>query len=405
MTVRLEFKRFAVVALFCTCGSIASESAVVIARPAPEISADYSQTSFKDVPYLQEAFIDTKPADRNDAIPVGELGINGGDKEAIVGLAQEIADNKHDRFDSVLIAYKGRLLFESYYLRGRVNLPHYQASTTKAYTGLAVGRAIQLGYLTMADLHKPLISFLKGLDRTKFVEGAETITLHKAMTMQSGLRISHDKMKELRGNPAPLKGLGLVQTYLEQSEPITPQSQSFYYQSADPALVMQVLEAIVPGRARDFIKDEVLKKMGIHNYQWRDDINGLPRGASGASMISRDMLKWGMMALDSGRWMGEQLVSNAFVNQATSKIVQPDVEDIVTPDESSGSYYGYYWWLDDLKVGNESYLVKSAQGGGGQYIIVVEELDLLVVATAHNKGFHHKTLSLMANRILPAFTQ
>ena len=73
---------------------------------------------------------------------------------------KEIAENKHGRFDSFLILQQDKLLFESYYSRGRINLPHPQASTTKAYTALLLGRAIQLGYLTMDDLDKPLIKRL-----------------------------------------------------------------------------------------------------------------------------------------------------------------------------------------------------------------------------------------------------
>ena len=106
--------------------------------------------SFRDIQYLEDAFIDTAPADRKDSLVVGELGVDGGNKAMIVKLAQQIADDNSDKFDSLLIAYKGKLLFESYYSRGRINMPHPQASTTKAYTALALGRAMQLGYLTTA---------------------------------------------------------------------------------------------------------------------------------------------------------------------------------------------------------------------------------------------------------------
>jgi len=39
--------------------------------------------------------------------------------------------------------------------------------------------------------------------------------------------------------------------------------------------------------------------------------------------------------------------------------------------------------------------------GGGQYIILIEELDLLIVVTAHDGD--DSTLQLTAERILPAF--
>lgn len=175
---------------------------------APEATAAEATLSFRDIPELKKAFIDVAPTDRKDGILVGELGIDGGNKAMVLKLAQEIANNKYGNFDSFLIAHKGKLLFESYYSRGRINLPHPQASTTKAYTSLALGRAIQLGYLSMADLHKPVISFLKDLDPTKFVAGAEKITLHKALTMRSGIRISTEQREEFEKIPALLKARG-----------------------------------------------------------------------------------------------------------------------------------------------------------------------------------------------------
>ena len=152
------------------------------AQRAPKAKADETKASFKDIPYLKKAFINATPTAKKDGILVGKLGVDGGNKAMILKLAQEIANNNYDNFDSFLIVHKGKLLFESYYKKGRINLPHPQASITKAYTSLALGRAIQLGYLTIADLDKPLISFLKDLDPTKLVKGAEKITLHKALS-------------------------------------------------------------------------------------------------------------------------------------------------------------------------------------------------------------------------------
>lgn len=369
--------------------------------PAPEATADEATLSFRDVPDLKEVFIDAAPTDRKDGVPVGELGIDGGNKAMVLKLAQEMADNKHGKYDSFLIAHKGKLLFESYYLHGRINLPHPQASATKAYTCLALGRAIQLGYLSMADLDKPLVSFLKDLDPTKFVAGVEKITLHQAMTMRSGIRLSNEQREEFEKNPALLKGQGQVQVFLEHSTPITLASQSFKYQG-DPELVMQVLDAVVPGSAKDFIKNELLDKMGITNYGWRTSVSGLPRSGSGSSMTSRDMVKWGIFTMNKGKWNGEQLVPEAFIDRATSRILYTGDDDVYGGGKDvSNQGYGYYWWNADLKYGNKSYFSASAQGGGGQYIILIEELDLMVVVTAHDND--NSTLQITAERILPAF--
>jgi CubicO group peptidase (beta-lactamase class C family) len=407
MNINLKFKSLITVLLLSGFSSFVAanteENTKGTENLAPEVSAVEVKLSFRDIPSLKKNFIDSKPADRKDGILVGELGIDGGNKDMIIKLAQEIANNKHDRFDSLLIAHKDKLIFESYYLRGRINLAHPQASATKVYTSLALGRAIELGYLSMADLDKPLVSFLKDLDPIKFVQGVEKITLHQAMTMRSGLRINRDKMKELRKNSSQLKGQGQIQAYLEHSAPITAESQSFLYQGSDPTLVMQVLDAVVPGTANDFIKNELLDKMGIATYRWRTDVSGMLTASFGSSMTSRDMVKWGTLAINKGKWNGEQLIPAAFIARATSKIAKPSDDEVVPAVSVSDTAYGYFWWQADMKVGNESYLSKAARGGGGQYIIVIEELDVVVVVTAHNKSFHDDTSSLTANRILPAF--
>ena len=221
MTINLKLKSLLAIALFSGFSGVVTACSQENDAPVPEATAAEAELSFRDIPYLDEAFMDATPADREDGLIVGELGVDGGDKDAIIKLAQEITDNQHGSFDSLLIAHKNELIFESYYLRGRVDLPHPQASATKAYTSLAIGRAIQLGYLTLADLNKPLVSFLNDLDPERFVDGVELIMLHKAMTMSSGLRINEDKLRELRGNigplvketTGPLKGQGQVQAF------------------------------------------------------------------------------------------------------------------------------------------------------------------------------------------------
>jgi len=369
---------------------------------APEATVAEATLSYRDIPQLKDAFIDATPADRKDDILVGELGIDGGNTEMIINLAKEIADSKHGKYDSLLIAHQGKLLFESYYSRGRVNLPHFQASATKAYTSYALGRAIQLGYLTMEDLDKPLVNFLKDLDPSKFVAGVENITLHQVMTMRSGIRISDEQKEEFIKNPARLKGQGEVQTYLEHTAPITLESQSFLYQSTDPSLVMQVIDAVVPGSAKDFIKRELLDKMGITTYSWATDPSGLPRGASRSNMTSRDMLKWGTLAINKGKWQGEQLVPASFIAKATNRILYTGDDDVYGGGKDVANQgYGYYWWSANLKYGNKNYFSRSAQGGGGQYIILIEELDLLIVVTDADND--NTTLQLTAERILPAF--
>ena len=397
MKINFKIKSLITFALLTSYSSFADQSD----KNAPVIklfsAKDSSYALEKTIPELKKAFIDSTPENKNDGIPVGELGVDGGDKDLIFDLAQEIANNKHDIYDSLLITHQGKLIFESYYSRGRLDLPHFQMSATKSYTALAIGRAIQLGYLTIADLDRPIVSFLKKLNPEKFVKGAENITLHEAMSMRSGLNLNWNKINELKKFPEKLKGQALVQAYLENSAPVSEKPKAFRYQNIDADLVMQVLDAVVPGDAKSFIKNELLDKMGISIYRWDNDISDLPAGAYGTSMTSRDMIKWGTLVMNKGKWQGRRLLPAAFIAKATSGIINTDIHN---------TSYGYFWWHTDMKVGDENYLSKSARGAGGQYIMVFEQLELLVVVTSHNiLGSDDNTIMLIQNRLLPAFVK
>jgi len=368
---------------------------------APEVTdlnaADVSYQLEHQLPYLDKPYISDRPEGRNDGIPVGELGADGGNRELVLKFANELAkrsdDPKTGETDSLLISYKGKLIFESYFRRGRINYPHYQMSITKSYTAMALGRAIQLGYLMMDDLDKPVVSFLKELKPSVLVQGADSITLHQTMHMTSGIRLDKEQAELLRRNPERLRGQGQIQAYLENSDPIPPAPREFKYQASDPAITMQVVEAIVPGSAEDFIRDELWGRMGVRGYHWQADLSGLPKSAAGSSFRSRDMLKMGLLVLNEGKWQGEQLVPAEFVQRATSPIRK-------TYGKTS---YGYFWWTEDYEIAGKTYHCKQGRGAGGQFIFMFPELELIAVVTAHNKGMGNM-LRTLPQRLIPAFT-
>ncbi|GDY20627.1 hypothetical protein LBMAG56_19730 [Verrucomicrobiota bacterium] len=347
------------------------------------------------LPDLEKPFISAAPTDKKDGLLVGQLGVDGGDRAAIEAFANELAaaakDEKAGNVDSMLIGYRGKLIFESYYRRGRANFPHYQMSITKSYTALAIGRAIQLGLLKMEDLDKPAITFLKELDTTKLVAGADTITLAQAMQMSSGIRLADEKAKELMKNPAQLKGQAEIQAYLQFSDPIPAMPRQFKYQEPDTAIAMQVLNAVAPGGAEEFIKTELLGRMSITQYHWESAISGLPKSAAGSSILSRDMLKFGQLILNKGKWNGQQIIPEAFLVRAT------------TPSQVN-EHYGFFWWVDDFPVGGKTYHSFQGRGAGGQFIFMFPELDLVAVITSHNKGMGDM-LKNLPQRIIPAFVQ
>ena len=345
------------------------------------------------LPDLDKPYISSAPEDKKDGLVVGKLGIDGGDANAVQKFAEELAatakDEKEGNTDSLLICYKGKLIFEAYFRRGRANFPHYQMSITKSYTALTVGRAMQLGLVKMEDLDKPVIGFFKNLDTSKLAPGSDSITLAQAMQMTSGIRFPKENIAQFTKDRNALQGQGEIQTYMQNSAPIPPAPREFKYQESDPAIAMQVVDAVAPGGAQEFILKEILTPLNIKQYQWEAGISGQPKSAAGSAVLSRDMIKFGSLIMNKGKWEGQQLIPEEYIARATTG-------GPVNPK------YGFFWWNEDFKIGDKTYHGIQGRGAGGQFIFMFPEIDLVAVITAHNKGMGNM-LQYLPNQLIPAF--
>ena len=343
---------------------------------------------------IQAAEISYSPQDLGDGIPVGTIGPDGGDPVQISQFMDELAISDK-AFDSLLIAYQGKLVTEAYFRDAAVDQQHIVMSVNKSLTSLALGRAMQLGHITMDQLDDPVLDLLTEVDQTAVVPGALNVTLAKVLNLHSGIRTNIDAM---RAAYPDFTGQLMAEAYFATSNDITEESQTYNYQSADPDLTMTVVDAIVPGRAYDFVRDEFFTKMGITNFKWGTARNNLPTAAAGAEMISRDMLKIGMLMMNDGSWNGEQLIDSEYLTKAMSPVYQVS---------SSLGDYGYFIWGQDNVVGGKrsgGRVVRciSCRGAKGQFILTFPELDLIVVSTASIKG-GGPMLDWVQERILPAF--
>lgn len=364
---------------------------------APRASEEEVIMDFWDMPLLEKSYINIAPEKLTDNLKVGKLGIDGGNKAPILTLAKALAENKHGQYDSLLISHKGQLLFESYFKRGRIDLPHFQFSATKGYTSLMLARAIELGHITMADLHKPLVSFFNELDTTKLAVGIELVTLHHVLSMNSGLRFSDEQLKDFRENQEKYSGTAQIQAFLELSQPISKQSQVYKYQASDPILVMHVINAVVPDTAKEFVEKEFFNKLGITNYKWQLDPVGMPTAESGLDLTSRDMLKIGNLLANKGTFDNEDFLSEEYLLTAFDAITKPTESWI--PESFN---YGYLWYQTDIPVNNKNYNVNFAWGAGGNRIILVNDLDLVIVITGYDR--EDVIFDQIIKYVLPAFS-
>ncbi|MBT6919986.1 MAG: serine hydrolase [Planctomycetaceae bacterium] len=182
--------------------------------------------------------------------------------------------------------------------------------------------------------------------------------------------------------------------FFERTAPILSAPREFKYQGIDPAITMQVIEAVVPGSAENFLKKELLEKLKITQSHWPEDINGLPKSAAGSSMCSRDMVKWGLLVRQQGQFNGEQLIPAEYIEQATSQLCAP----------SDTNSYGFFFWQSVAEVGETKIECVTCRGAGGQFIFFFPKLDVIAIVTSHNKGMG-PLLKTLPERILPSFEQ
>ena len=272
-----------------------------------------------------------------------------------------------------------------YNRRGRVDAPHYTMSITKTLTSLTLARAMQLGFLGMKDLDKPVIDFMPAIDRSKIKPGVSTITLRDALMMKSGLRFKEKFIGRKLGEK--YRGQAYFQKLFELTAPITPKSKQYKYTGTDPSLVMMVIELKTPGKVQDFIKKELVSRVNGGTYLWDDQGCGIPKCGAGSNFTSRTLLKFGSSVIAGGKYNGQQLL-------------HPDYIKLIM-DTNKGD--GYFYFFHNRRKKSDTINFISGIGAGGQYMATFPKLNLVAVATSHNKGQIGKPLEAILNHLVPLF--
>jgi len=138
----------------------------------------------------------------------------------------------------------------------------------------------------------------------------------------------------------------------------------------------------VPGTSQEFIAKEVAGKFGAI-YNWDDQTCGIPKCGAGSSFTSRSLMKVGTAIMQGGKFNGEQLLSAEYVKQIM--------------DTNKGNGYFYFFHNRSKLSAGKSIDFISGIGAGGQYMATFPDLNVVVVATANNKG---KGISLPLQAVL-----
>ena len=290
------------------------------------------------------------------------------------------------RLHSLLVQHRGELVFEEYYNGARANRPANMKSASKSVISALVGIAIAQGHIESVDatLDKFFPEYLEG-DEYAAKRG---ITVENLLTMQSGLETTSN-----RNYGRWVASRDWVRFAIDQPLVAEPGTRMLY-STGSTHLLSAILTRATGMDAKQFAQRHLARPMGFSLSYWPKDPQGIYFGDNDMEMTPRQMLAFGAMYLNGGKHENTRVVPGEWV--AASH--RPHARS----PRGQGRYYGYGWWLRDL-AGMQ---VPTAWGYGGQLIFVVDELDLVVVATSDSvpgparRGHLGRLYNLVEDQIL-----
>ena len=321
----------------------------------------------------------------------------------LADMDRAIEAGTYERITSVLVAQHGKLLHEAYFNGADESSLHNTRSATKTIATLLTGIAIDRGHI--ASEKDPILKYLQHKLPLQHPDPRkETMRIEDLLTMSSLMECSDDDQFS-RGNEnrmyliedwtqffldLPIRAFPFGPGPSEQ-----PYGRAFSYCTAGSATMAEVVESAVGMPAHQFAQQHLLAPLGITDYKFHFTPMGILNTAGGSEYRSRDFLKLIQMCLQGGQWKGQQIISKAWLDKATSPKAQA----------WEGMEYGYLFWL---KAFGEDRTAPgfSMAGNGGQKVLAVPSLDLAVVITTtnyNNRKAHGYTDELMEKYIVPAF--
>ena len=195
------------------------------------------------------------------------------------------------------------------------------------------------------------------------------VTVEHLLTMTSGVTFNESGI---------VSGNDWLESYLNASVSEKPGTK-FQYNS----LNSYVLSAIVTERTEmsmdEYLRPRLFEPLGITDYFWEKCPKGITKGGWGLFLNTEDMAKLGQLYLDRGKWNGEQIIPESWVEASITKKV----------DSIEGTYgYGYQLWMEE-RPGSFEY-----NGMLGQNVIIYPDADMVIVTNAGNEELFQDNVML-----------
>lgn len=336
------------------------------------------------------------PEELGDGWKTASLADAGLDSEQLAAMMDHIQDGDFDNLHSLLIVKDGRLVFEEYFRGHNQSSIDDVASVTKSITSIAIGIAIEQGFIKGPDQYLsdllPSYADIINADPLK-----KKLQLWHLLTMTSGIDwdektypygdLKNDATKMER-SPDPVRFI-LNRTVIHES------GTQFQYSAANSMLLSAILQEATGMPLVDFANSNLFAPLGISRYRWDTYPDGHTNTDGGLSLRPRDMAKIGQLMLNKGQWNDVQIISPEWVSESTQ------AHTTVMP----GIRYGYQWWRETQPILLESVEPYFAAGYGGQLITVYPDQNMIIIVTGQTAN-HDENISrfiyLRNNYLLPA---
>ncbi len=319
------------------------------------------------------------PEDRLGPYTVVSAAEAGLDEALLNQANQDLAGRPY--VNSFLVFREGDLAWEQYFHGSGPQDSNNVHSSSKSILGAAVGVAVSQGLVSLDDSvadHLP----------TEFGSQADPrkadLTIRHLLTMTSGFAWIEDETEyRLQDEPDWVQAIVDLQLVADPGE-------RFNYSTGNTHLLSAVLQAASGTTTCDYVHEELFRPLDIAAEHWGRDPQGVNSGGYNVYLTPRESARYGLMIADGGRWLGQQVVEESWV------------EDMLAQQESDAPYgYGYLWWMRDI----QGYEVKIAWGYGGQFIYLLPDLDLAVVITTNTGDFDpwfYDAENILGNFVIPA---
>lgn len=261
---------------------------------------------------------------------------------------------------SLVVSRGGETLGEAYYHGGSAGEPVNIKSASKSVLSALVGIAVSEGHLegTRQPVSELLPEEFEGLEDPR----KRRITVGHLLSMQAGLRTT-----SFDSYGAWVSSRDWIRWALERPMECRP-GRCWEYSTGNYHLLSAALTEATGVDTRSYARSRLFAPLDIPARPWDRSPRGYYLGGNNMALTARELLRFGELYLEDGRWNGRQVVPRRWIGRSwTPRVVS----------SWNGNDYGLGWW--GRRLGGER--VWFAWGYGGQYLFLVPRLDLAVVTT------------------------